>query len=389
MKRVFVLSASYGEGHNAAARGLVEAINNQAGGEAAQLLDLLALSIPRRDRWSRRGYAIAINRFPRMWSALYCWLDRAQPFPRHLWVFRKQEELLEQLIMDERPQVICSTHPIFAFMVSRIVTRRKISLLSYNIVTDSISINSMWWLSQCDGWFVPNEESAEVMRQAGCEEGRLHVTGFPVGAAFASDSDHRYLLDLRSGEMPRVLYIINSTSGLAEATAAALLAQRGWELTIAVGKNDALRRRIEKLAFGRTERTQVLGWSDRMPQLLMAHHVVVSKAGGATTQEAISAHCPMIVNQVIPGQEEGNCELLRRHGIGARAETPGRVVKVLQQAFSANGALWRQWYRQTVRLARPEAAKTIAAFVLNKAEGGRAISLKTLPPTTNPRFSHA
>jgi hypothetical protein len=38
MKRVFVLSASYGEGHNAAARGLVEAINNQAGGEAAQFL---------------------------------------------------------------------------------------------------------------------------------------------------------------------------------------------------------------------------------------------------------------------------------------------------------------------------------------------------------------
>jgi len=62
MKRVFVLSASYGEGHNAAARGLVEAINNQAGGEAAQLLDLLALSIPRRDPWAQRADAIAINR---------------------------------------------------------------------------------------------------------------------------------------------------------------------------------------------------------------------------------------------------------------------------------------------------------------------------------------
>lgn len=389
MSRVFVLSASYGEGHNAAARGLVEAINDQEGGEAAHLLDLLALSIPRGDRWSRQGYAFAINRFPRIWSAFYCWLHRAQPFPRHLWVFRKQEDLLEQLIMDERPQVICSTHPLFAFMVSRIVTRRKISLLSYNIVTDSISINSMWWLSQCDGWFVPNEESAEVMRQGGCDEDRLHVTGFPVGAAFSRDSHYRYLLDLRSGEMPRVLYIINSTSRWAEEIATALLAQPGWEITIAVGKNDAMRQRIERLAFGRTERTQVLGWSVHMPQLLMAHHVVVSKAGGATTQEAISAHCPMIVNQVIPGQEEGNCELLRRHGIGARAETPGRVVQVLQQAFSANGALWRQWHRQTVRLARPEAAKTIAALVLDRAAGGHAFSLETLPSTTNPRLSHA
>ena len=32
------------------------------------------------------------------------------------------------------------------------------------------------------------------------------------------------------------------------------------------------------------------------------------------TQEAIAARCPMIVNQIVPGQEEGNYELLRRHG---------------------------------------------------------------------------
>ena len=56
----------------------------------------------------------------------------------------------------------------------------------------------------------------------------------------------------------------------------------------------------------------------------MTHHVVVSKAGGATTQEAVAARCPMIVNQVVPGQEEGNCELLLRHGAGALATTPGR-----------------------------------------------------------------
>ena len=35
-----------------------------------------------------------------------------------------------------------------------------------------------------------------------------------------------------------------------------------------------------------------------------------SKAGGATTQEAIAAKCPMIINQVVPGQEEGNARLI-------------------------------------------------------------------------------
>ena len=33
----------------------------------------------------------------------------------------------------------------------------------------------------------------------------------------------------------------------------------------------------------------------------MTHHAVVSKAGGATTPEAINALCPMVVSQVVPG----------------------------------------------------------------------------------------
>ncbi len=61
---------------------------------------------------------------------------------------------------------------------------------------------------------------------------------------------------------------------------------------------------------------------------------VVSKAGGATTQEAVAARCPMVVNQVVPGQEEGNCELLLRHGAGALATTPAAVMATLRSAFS-------------------------------------------------------
>ena len=75
----------------------------------------------------------------------------------------------------------------------------------------------------------------------------------------------------------------------------------------------------------------------------MTHHVVVSKAGGATTQEAIAARCPMIVNQIVPGQEEGNYELLRRHGAGALAETPDAVISALRRAFAWRGRGWREW----------------------------------------------
>ena len=108
----------------------------------------------------------------------------------------------------------------------------------------------------------------------------------------------------------------------------------------------------------------VLGWTDEVPRLLMTHHVVLSKAGGATTQEAIAARCPMLVNQIVPGQEEGNYELLRRHDVGALVETPDAVVAALRRAFADQGAVWSRWRAALASLARPDASRAIATHLL-------------------------
>ncbi|MFZ9683398.1 MAG: galactosyldiacylglycerol synthase, partial [Cephaloticoccus sp.] len=145
-----------------------------------------------------------------------------------------------------------------------------------------------------------------------------------------------------------------------------LMAEASWEITLAVGRDERLRQRLEALAARRRLPVRVLGWTDQIPGLLMTHHAVVSKAGGATTQEAIAALCPMIVNQIVPGQEEGNYELLRRHDIGAHATTPEQVVSALRRAFANGGAVWRDWRRRLDALARPDAARDIAHQVLHQ-----------------------
>jgi processive 1,2-diacylglycerol beta-glucosyltransferase len=99
----------------------------------------------------------------------------------------------------------------------------------------------------------------------------------------------------------------------------------------------------------------------------MTHHVVLSKAGGATTQEAIAANCPMLVNQIVPGQEEGNYELLRRRHADTLVETPDAVVAALHRAFANHGAVWRQWRAALAPLARPDASRAIAAHLLSGA----------------------
>ena len=362
--RVLILTAGYGEGHNAAARALSAACDALHGPGTARVVDIFELAAPRFNAISRRAYLAMINGTPRMWSAVYAWADRSSILPRALWLLGRETHLLEQIIARESPAVICSTYPVYAFLLEKLRHAGRLSVPHFNIVTDSISINSLWWRAACAGWFLPNEDSAEVLRRAGVEAARLHVCGFPVTNFFSAHADEFQPSSLAAGAAPRVLYIINSgTRGAAE-TARRLLAETDWEITCAVGRDESLRRQLVRVTAGRGQAANILGWTDQIPRLLMTHHVVVSKAGGATTQEAIAGRCPMVVNQIVPGQEEGNYELLRRYGAGARAETPDAVIATLHHAFADRGWVWHRWREALAPLARPDAARDTAARVL-------------------------
>jgi processive 1,2-diacylglycerol beta-glucosyltransferase len=158
--------------------------------------------------------------------------------------------------------------------------------------------------------------------------------------------------------------MVNSGRARALETARRLLREPDILVTITAGRDERLIAELQVLADAATGRAVVLGWTNQIPTLLMNHHIVISKAGGATTQESINALCPMIVNQIVPGQEEGNCELLRRHDAIALAETPDAIIAALNSAFANDGARWHAWRDNLRVLARPDAARAIAAHVL-------------------------
>ena len=53
-----------------------------------------------------------------------------------------------------------------------------------------------------------------------------------------------------------------------------------------------------------------------MSNLICESHLMIGKAGGASVQEAMASACPMIIDSIIPGQEEGNAELITNKGSG-------------------------------------------------------------------------
>ncbi len=135
-------------------------------------------------------------------------------------------------------------------------------------------------------------------------------------------------------------------------------------LTVTVGRDDALRLELEQLAAELGKPLEIHGWTTRMPELLMSHHLLIGKAGGATVQETIAARTPMLLTQIVPGQEEGNAKLLLQNRCGALCETPDHLGLTIEKLFANGAARWHEWEQNITRLSRPDAALEIARFVL-------------------------
>jgi processive 1,2-diacylglycerol beta-glucosyltransferase len=364
MPRVLILTAGFGEGHNSAARALKAAFDEQPGIEA-ELVDIFALRAPRLNNLSRRGYLKLINAAPKVWSKFYQWLDRSPRAPAMLRALSSHRRMLGRLIAEKEPVAIVSTYPVYAWLLNRLRRQGHIFCPHFTVITDALTINSLWYRSPSEGWFVTDHDSATFLKVRGVPAGRVHVSGFPVNLTFA-DRPAKWQPPAISAHTPRrILFMINSGRKPALRIARELLQHRNWRITFTAGRDATLRRELEALAANAPAQSEILGWTDRIPELLMTHHVAISKAGGATTQESINALCPLIVSQIIPGQEEGNYELLHRNNAGALAETPAEIVSTLQRAFAGDAAVWQLWRTNLQILARPAAARAIATQVLD------------------------
>ncbi len=80
----------------------------------------------------------------------------------------------------------------------------------------------------------------------------------------------------------------------------------------------------------------------------------------------------MLIQHLVPGQEEGNLELLRRIGAGDLAETGPALAAALRNLLSDRASHWRKQKQRLALHARPAASRVTASFVLELAAKDRS-----------------
>ena len=358
MKRILILTAGFGEGHNSAARGVRAGLARVAPKVEVELRDLFPETFGAFNEIVRRTYLALINRWPKAWGYVYNWLDRKKDFDKRFQKFRGLKKNLGRLLERFQPDVVVSTFPPYPYLLEQILGSER-RCKNVAVVTDSITVNAIWYRSPADYFIVANEQSAAVVRNGGVPSEKIKVFGFPVSPRFADFAKDRQ----SPGEVrPRVLYVINAGTRRAPALVRTLL-ELDIQLTVTVGRDEKLQHAIEKAAADR--KIDIFGWTDELPRLLCENHVLIGKAGGATVQETIAAGCPMIINHVVSGQEEGNARLIVETNSGAIALSNDEVVAEVQRAFADDAKQWREWSANIGKLSRPRASLDVAKFLLS------------------------
>src|SRR5215469_2519143 len=382
MKKILILTASFGDGHNAAARNLRDAIELVDEDARAETLDLFADSYGAFNTLARKTYLGMVAYAPKLWGQFFSLLEN--PFvEKQLGGFTRLQITLEKVLAESQPDCVVSTYPIYGHVIKKIYAHHHERPFRFiTVVTDSISINSAWFRAPSDYFCVANEATGEVLAKGGVLEQQIKVTGFPVSPIFAENSVE---LPQPIGDEPRrVLYIINTGKKKAGKAIDRLLEIDDVHLTIAAGRDPELRAKLIERTRDQEHRVKVLGWTNQIPELMMSHHIVIGKAGGAVVQEAIAARCPMIINQVIPGQEEGNAELITSNNVGAVVEKNKEVAEAVEMAFEKKATLWNEWRKNLKKVSRPDAAMKIAELVLDESDsdfpGGKAVKLFETTP---------
>jgi len=363
-KRILILTASFGEGHNSAARGIRDGLARIAPeGTEVELHDLFAEAYGPVNELVRKSYLAMVNFAPGAWGAVYRWLDRKKDFDAEFVRLSRLQDHLSALLERFQPDAMACTFPAYPNVLRQIQRRNggcSVSCKSVVVITDSITINASWYRSDPDYFIVANEQSAAVLRGVGIVPEKIKVFGFPVSPKFADLAGSNGALPPGNSE-PRVLYMIHAaTRGAPEL--ARRLAELGVDLTVTVGRADTLMPEIESVVGGRAK---VIGWTDDLPRMLHESHLLVGKAGGATVQETIAAGCPMVINYVVAGQEEGNARLIVETNSGAIANSPREIVAQVQQTFADGARQWLEWSTNIRKLSRPRASLDIAEFLIS------------------------
>ena len=249
-RRITILSAGMGAGHDAVAGELVRRL--RARGHETATIDVLRLLPAGLGAPLRRSYQAAVQYAPWLYEAVYqaFFTPRRRPVASTSPLVVPAAAALAERLAAERPDTVVSTFHLAAQMAGRLREKGVLRVPSVVVVTD-FAAHRQWYHPCNDLHLCPTRQSAAELLRMGARE--ASAVGPVVPEAFFRTDEERsgpanpYAREFarRAPDRPPVLVSSGAWGvGARLERTAALLAGSGFLPVVLCGRNEALRRRL-------------------------------------------------------------------------------------------------------------------------------------------------
>jgi 1,2-diacylglycerol 3-beta-galactosyltransferase len=371
--RVLVAMSDTGGGHRGMSNAIAGALKNHYGDcVEVQIEDVFALGGRSPFEVATSLYATCIRVAPWLYGWMYNILNDPARYRRFGAVQVATRRKIATLIDRFGPDVIVNTHPLAnrPLLDAIEVVGRPIPVLAS--VSELVTVHTSWVEPRLRLLNTATTESYQAVLDWGANPERVRCVGLPVDERFTHFSAPPSKLRIDLGLNPDLFTALligggEGAGGLATIVDALQETDLEIQLIVVCGRNAPLKAQLE--ARDLRMPTYICGFVKTIPDLMHASDVIVTKGGPQTIAEALVAGRPVILTELLPGQEEGNGIFVEGRGVGFGPGTADEVVGNL--ARLAKNPDERAWMTENAhRHGRPEAAAQVAAMVMELAGHG-------------------
>ncbi|MFF2444781.1 MGDG synthase family glycosyltransferase [Priestia megaterium] len=368
--KYLILSATFGEGHKQVANAISEAVNYMVADAEPITIDIMEWVHPNLYPISNYIYKKGIKKFPQVYSFLYKKTRVKNSFSVKLnSIFLTGMQTMLKIIQEIKPKVVISTYPFAAGIISKLKEQGLIDIPSVTIITDYTD-HSYWIYPSTDQYVVGSTQLRDRLIVLGVEEDKIKTTGIPVRKRFMDVLPKDVLLNkYMINPNMFTLLIMGGGDGFFGKGASTFRALESIstpiQLFIVCGKNKKLKTQLEWELKGSKHDVRILGYCEKIEELMAISDLMISKPGGVTTSEAMAMDLPILIHHSLPGQEEDNTEYLCRSGFAFVANSEKDLIAKVENLVYDSAPL--RWMKQRMKKYQTKTSSVDALRVIVEA----------------------
>jgi len=363
---ILFLTAATGGGHVKAALALMQQMEQQIPDCKTSLVDSLKYINPIVDRLITGTYLKTVKNVPGIYGKLYSISEKDEFVTDLVKGFNNVlSHRLYRLFKQYVPDAVVCTHTMPLQMLSHLKRKGLLNIPLIGIVTD-FSNHFFWKLDGVDAFIVAHECIKDDMVKMGIPQDQIYTYGIPVSKDFLSTSVDRSLLLKNWGlEDKPTLLLMGGSLGFGDIQTvftSLLSVRRDIQIIAVTGSNKKLKSHLEGLACNSDKSVHILGYTDKISELMDISSLLITKPGGITISEALVKKLPILITTPIPGQEERNAQFLINAGASIRL-IQGDDMESLLERILDRPCVMQKMSEAAGKLAKPYACEDIASLV--------------------------